>query len=713
MRARARWKAVREAAAGSILLALVLFAPTAAVPAKTGLNVLLITIDTLRADRLSCYDPAHVKTPFIDGLAAKGTLFTRAFSHTPLTLPAHANILLGKTPPAHGVHDNGRFTVRAEALTLAEHLGSRGYATGAFVGGYPLHSRFGLGQGFEVYDDRFSAAPEVGREFAESRASVVADRALAWLRDSRSPWFLWVHFYDPHDPYDPPEPFRTRFKNAPYDGEVAYVDEIVGRLLAFLRDEGLEAKTVILLTGDHGESLGEHGELTHGFLAYNSTLCIPLIIAMPGRKPSRVDQAVAHVDVYPTVCEALALERPAGLEGRSLLQAMEGAKVPPALIYFESLSPYYSRGWAPIRGQLDGRMKFIESPIPELYDLEKDFDEAVNLAGARDLAGYRRSLGKWAWAESTADQPGTGKKLDAAAVEKLQSLGYAAGPGAPRKATYGPEDDVKTLLPYHEKAMEALALSRAGQEAAAIERLKEVITARPDMDVAHVNLALVYEAAGRGGDARQVLLNGVKALPESYDLLTHAISFLIAARDYQEAAGLVDSRSLPQMEADPKIWVDLGLCYRNLGEYAKAMAAYETAMAIDPTYPVIHNNLGTLHLAMLRDEPDASMVTKAVAHFEKAVELDPGYAAAYYGLGQALYRSGKFDRSIAAMKRAVGLDQGLADAFFYLGMALYKETRFAEALSALETYRDRARLSLAPADLKKLDQVIADCRARK
>jgi len=679
---------------------------------RADLNLLLITIDTIRADRLSCYDPTHVQTPFIDGLASVGTVFTRAFSHVPLTLPAHANILIGKIPPAHGVHDNGRFTVQEDFLTLAEHLRNRGYATGAFVGGYPLHSRFGLAQGFDIYDDRLRAVPSISREFAERRASTVADGALSWLTGRRSPWFLWVHFFDPHDPYEPPEPFLSRFKDAPYDGEVAYVDETVGRLLAFLRDTGLTDETIVVLTGDHGESLGEHGELTHGSLAYNTTLWVPLIITVPGWKPARVDQFVSHVDIFPTVCDVLSLGKPAGLEGRSLVPAMKGRKLSSKPIYFECLSPYYGRGWAPIRGLIDGRMKFTESPIPELYDLEKDFNETVNLAGTRNLAGFRNALGRILEAEASRSSEAE-TKLNAAAIEKLRSLGYVAGPAAPKKKSFGPEDDVKSLLPYHERSMAALIMNHAGRVSEAIEQLKQIITTRPDMDVAHVNLALVYEAAGHTADARRVFLDGLEAMPESYDLLTHAIGFFIVAGDFREAVTLAESHPLPQMESDPKIWVDLGICYRNLANYDKAMAAYEKAVAIDPTYPIIYNNMGTLQLSLHREQPDPSLLKKAVKHFEKALELNPDYAGAYYGLGQAHYGSGDFDSSIAAMKKAVGLDPELVDALFYWGMALYRVRRFAEALPLLEAYREKTQKTLAAADLRKLDEVIASCRARK
>ena len=707
-------RSVRRTSCAALSLFIVaLSAPAAPAKPRAGLNLLIITIDTLRADRVSCYDPAHVRTPSIDGLATEGTLFMEAFSHVPLTLPAHASLLLGKMPTAHGVHDNSHFAVRDDSLTLAEHLKNLGYATGAFVGGYPLHSRFGLGQGFDIYDDRFAAAPDVGREFAERRAAAVADKALAWVQGRPSPWFLWVHFYDPHDPYEPPEPYLSRFKDAPYDGEVAYADEMVGRLLSFLRDRGLADGTMVVLTGDHGESLGEHGEMTHGYLTYNTTLWVPLIIRVPGRKPSRVDQPVSHVDVFPTVCEALSVGRPAGLEGRSLVPAMAGRELRPSTVYFECLSPYYGRGWAPIRGHLDGRMKFIESPIPELYDLEKDFGETVNLAGTRDLAGYRKSLDKLVEAEVSGRGSGAETKLDAAAAEKLRSLGYVVGPAAPKKKAFGPEDDVKTLLPYLERSMEALALSHAGRGTAAIEQLKEVITARPEMDVARVNLALVYEAADRAEDARRVLVDGLKALPESYDLFTHMINFYVSAGDFRTAVALAEARPLPQMESDPKIWVALGICYRNLTDYPKAQAAYETALAIDPTYPVIYNNLGTLQLALASANSGRTALTKAAAYFEKAVELDPEYALAFYGLGQARYRAGDQDGAVAALKKAIGLQPDLLRAHFFLGMAYYRQGRYADALALLEKYRESARKSLDAADLKKLDGVIAECRAKK
>jgi arylsulfatase A-like enzyme len=270
----------------------------AAPPAKP--NILLITVDTLRADRLGCYGSKTVRTPAVDALAARGALFTRAFAHTPSTLPSHTNILLGLTPNAHGVHDNSNFIVREDFLTLAEWLKAQGYATGAFVGAFPVDSRFGLVQGFDVYDDNYGSQGPTDMVFVERKAEVVVANALDWLKDRSGPWFLWVHVFDPHQPYEAPEPFRSQYPGRPYEGEIAYTDSALAKLLDFLEDRKIQDRTAVIYTADHGESLGEHGESTHGYFAYNATLHIPLVLALPGARPARIDSNVCHIDIFPT-----------------------------------------------------------------------------------------------------------------------------------------------------------------------------------------------------------------------------------------------------------------------------------------------------------------------------------------------------------------------------------------------------------------------------
>ena len=387
-------------------------------------NCLVITIDTLRADRLSSFGSTTVSTPVIDRMAAEGFGFTRCFAHTVTTLPSHANIFLGVLPPCHGVHDNANFVVPEGITTMAEVFRQSGYETAAIVGAYPLDRRFGLDRGFSLYDDDYGTQDFSRPVFVERPASEVVDRALGWLKKVSGPWFLWVHVFDPHYPYAPPEPFNSYFRDNPYDGEVAYVDQELGRLLAFLRENNLVDRTVIILTSDHGESLGEHGEKTHGYLAYNSTLHVPLIIRAPGFKGGRREETVvSHVDIFPTVCDLLELKKPAGLQGRSLLPALRGKKLASRPIYFESLYPYYSRGWAPIYGYIDFPLKFIDSPLPELYNLERDFKELNNLARERDLNQERQQLLALRGGAGGAGAAGGGVSPARGGLDRLRSVG--------------------------------------------------------------------------------------------------------------------------------------------------------------------------------------------------------------------------------------------------------------------------------------------------
>ncbi|MBN2245707.1 MAG: sulfatase, partial [Candidatus Aminicenantes bacterium] len=272
------------------------------------LNLLLITIDTLRADRLSCYGSQNVTTPNIDSLADEGILFKQAYANTSTTLPSHTTILTGVTPLFHGVHDNSNFIVTDDLITLAEHLKKFGYATGAVVGAYPLDMRFGLNQGFDLYDDDYGNQDFQDPLYVERRAERVIDTAVEWLDGQTKPWFLWIHCFDPHFPYAAPDPFRTKYKDYPYNGEVAYVDFALEKIFSYLKTRDIQDETMIVFTSDHGESLGQHGEETHGYFAYNTSIWVPLIIYIPGAASIQVDQAVSHVDIFPTVCDALNVE---------------------------------------------------------------------------------------------------------------------------------------------------------------------------------------------------------------------------------------------------------------------------------------------------------------------------------------------------------------------------------------------------------------------
>jgi arylsulfatase A-like enzyme len=624
----------------ALLLAMAAGAVRAAPPDPAGRpNVLLITIDTLRADRVGVYDPKRILTPHIDRFAAGAAVFTRAFAHTPTTLASHANILLGVTPPFHGVHDNANFIVRGEMLTLAECLKAAGYATGAFVGGFPLDSRFGLNQGFDIYDDRFTEGGPGIQQGRERRARAVWDAARGWIKGRRSPWFLWLHFFDPHEPYDPPEPFRSRYAAAPYDGEVAYSDSVVGAVLEELEASRLLPGTLVVVTGDHGESLGEHGEKTHGFLAYNSTLWIPLIIRAPGGEPRMIRQNVAHVDLFPTVCDVLGIRLPAGLQGRSLVPLLNGKSLPEKPIFFESLSPAANLGWAPITGFIDRSDKFIETPIPELFDLERDFAETENRAGRTPLAAYRDTLRRIVQVLTSPSSAGAGRAMDAEAQAKLRSLGYLAGRQGPATKAAGPSLDVKILLPLHNRAMDALDLVRAGRAKAGMDALKEIVSGGSPVSTAYLNLAVACKTLDRPEDAIEVLKAGMAALPDIYELLFQFIISLHEAGRFGEAVKAFASSGFSQTASDPVLWNYVGLAYFGLKDLAKASECYEQSLAIDPKFAAPHSNLGTLWTFQFKAENDPALYRKAVDAFARAIALDPGYGPAFHGLGVAHFQA--------------------------------------------------------------------------
>jgi arylsulfatase A-like enzyme/Flp pilus assembly protein TadD len=672
------------------------------------LNLLLITVDTLRADRLSCYGSQEVKTPNMDSLAQKGVLFIRAFANSVMTLPSHTNILLGATPSFHGVHDNSNFIVRDKFLTLAEHLKKYGYATAAIIGAFPLDSRFGLTQGFDLYDDNYGSQGPEEFTYVERKAAVVIDKALGWLQDKKSPWFLWIHCFDPHQPYDPPEPFKAEFKGRPYEGEVAYVDFALGKLFAFLKEKNLEAKTLIILTADHGESLGEHGEMTHGYFAYNATLWVPLIISSPGMKSAQVTQNVSHIDIFPTVCEILGIEKPDSLQGSSLVPLMQGRPLSDRDVYFESLTAYYNRGWAPLRGFIEGNKKFIDSPLPELYDLEKDFHELNNLAQSTDLNKYKVNYEKMVKRQSSPQESEARQKADKETQEKLRSLGYISSPQPVLKKDFTAKDDLKVLLPYHNKWMKAMVSHQSGKIDEGIALLKEIISERKDFDLAYTYLANYYKEQGKLREAVGTLQAAYQNNPLSFRIITIYGIFLVDQGRYDEAIEIL-KKGLMLIDYDPEVWNYLGVAYWNKGSYDEALKAYEKALALDWNYPIVFNNVGSLYLSIFLKNRQQDAFEKAVENFKKAIELDPGYASAYNGLGAALKMAGNIDGAIECWKKAVELKPDFGFPLYNLGLVYLARGEKREALSYFNKYKEKFYSSLPQKEKEKLDDLIQKC----
>jgi arylsulfatase A-like enzyme/Flp pilus assembly protein TadD len=682
----------------------------AARAAGAELNVLLVTVDTIRADRLGCYGPGAAPTPRIDGLAAKGILFERAFAHDPETLPSHTNILLGLTSPAHGVCENSKSIVAPDFLTLAEHFKAHGYATAAFVSGFPLDSRFGLNQGFDVYDDRFPAKPAAGELFSERRAEKTVAAALQWLGQPKGKWFCWVHFWDPHDPYDPPEPYRTRYADDPYSGEVAYVDAQLGVLLDELAKRGLADRTLVVLTGDHGESFGEHGETFHGYFAYNTTLRVPLIIVVPGAVSSRVKAPVGHIDIFPTVCDIAGLEKPAGLQGETLLPFLRGRTRKARPIYFEALEAYLNRGWAPIRGVIDNGMKYIDSPIPELYDLEADFGETRNLAPQTDLAPFQKELHDLMAASAAAlSAQGTRPATDRDTRERLRSLGYAASRLVQLRSSFGPEDDLKTLLPLEQKVNEAARLQKLGRTAESVRLLVDVINERKDFARAYEQLYEIYRSRGLVEDALGVFAKGTEANRDNFLFVSEYGIALVRNGRYQKGIEVLES-SLRLFDQDAEVWDSLGTAYGSLGDLGKAREDLERALALAPDDAIINGNTGALYVTMALRDRDRELARQAIPFFEKALEADPALPSVYNGLAGAQRLVDRRDDAIANWERAVALDPRFDLPLYNLAVAYLEKGDKGRAFESCQKYLQVRGSNITPDEKREIDAIIQKCR---
>ena len=663
---------------------------------KERLNLLLISVDTLRADYLSCYGGKEAPTPDIDSLTENGILLEKAFAHNPLTLPSHVNMLTGALPLSHGVHENLGFRLADEALTLAEYLKSFDYRTAAFVGAFPLDSRFGLTQGFDVYDDLYGDKKSPGPFFfVERKGDEVVSRAVDWLkRHEDGPWFAFVHLFDPHQPYLPPSPYAEKYAHNLYAGEVAYTDECLGRIFRYLENSGLAARTLVVFTSDHGEALGDHGERTHGYFAYNSTIHVPLIFhsAALFKEGERISTTVSHIDIFPTVCELLGFGVPPSVQGQSLVPLFRGKKTSPRPVYFESLSAFFNRGWAPLRGFIREKEKFIDQPIAELYNLEEDFQEKNNLASGTETRGYQTELRTLMTKLTREESSKARTKISQETLEKMKSLGYVGGQ-APEKKHFRDKDDLKTLLPYHLKLMDATLFHHENKPELSVRALQELIKEKEDFSTAYEYLADIHNDMGEKGKAIEVLRQGLRYFPSNAQMRGKLGIFLSETGQTGEAIKELQS-ALSLNEEDAELWNYLGAsCWRN-GEFDKAEECYNRALALDENYASAFNNLGSLYLS--REKPD-----QALAYLDRAISFDPTLASAYNGKAVALSLKGNLAQAVEFWKKAIEHEPDHRMALYNLGMALLKLNRSEEALPFLERY-----LELAPADDPDREKVI-------
>ena len=621
-------------------------------------NVLLVTIDTLRADRLGAYGSTGGLTPTLDRLAAEGVRIDRAYAHVPLTLPSHATLMTGALPFTNGVRDNGSFRFDGQRPTLAAALKAAGYRTGAFVASFVLDARFGLNAGFDEYDDR-NGSRSAGGDLAvlERRADAVVDAALQWIgpaSPSPPPWFAWVHLYDPHDPYDPPEPFKTRQAGDAYGGEVAFADAQVGRALQALGERRQLDRTLVVVAADHGESLGEHQERTHGLFVYDATVRVPLLLWAPGSLPPAVVRGpVGLVDVMPTVLELVGVTAVPG-DGRSLWPAARGQAVEDRDVYLEALNANLTRHWAPLTALVAGPRKFIDLPEAELYDLTADPGETRNLHAAQQDAAA--AIARRLFALRARGRPAAPAAVDDETARRLRSLGYVVTPAASSGAdrVYGPEDDPKTLVGLHNTLDDALAANKAGRSGDAERLLKTAIAARADFTVAHDRLAQLYRDTGRLPQAIATL--------EAASRAGHADAASLAALGgyLQEAGNLARSAEVLEAAralnpAEMEVYEKLGITYTRMGRADQAHAMFAHMLSVAPNSATTLNNLGSLYLSQRRWDDATRTLTKALA-------IDPTLANAHNGLGVAYAQQGDFDRAIVEWRAALKLRPDLTDA---------------------------------------------------
>lgn len=647
---------------------------------EAGLSVLLVTIDTLRADALGVYGQARPTSPWIDRLAQGGVRFETAHAHNVVTLPSHANILTGLYPFEHGVRDNAGFRVPAQVETLATRLHARGYRTGAFVSGFPLDSRFGLERGFEVYDDAFAdSAHEVGTLTLPERSGAdTAALAQRWLADGgERPYFAWVHFYDPHAPYRPPPPFAQSFGDAPYLGEVAAADAAVGRLVEPLLRAGRAGRTVVVVTADHGESLGEHGERTHGLFAYEATLRVPLVLFAPRLFGARVvREPVRHVDLVPTLLDALALPVPEGLPGRSLLALATGHAGAPAPSYFEALSGMLGRGWAPLYGVVSQRRKYVDLPLAELYDLEHDPHEQTNLVASQPrpretllglLRGFRAGDRGIERADESADTR-----------ERLAALGYVTAAAAPLKKHYTKDDDPKRLVHLDDLMQQVIAHHRAGELETALALCREVVRQRPDMAAGLLQLALLERKLGRLEPAIEALRHAFEVNPDDVAAVVLLGSYLSEAGAAREAAELLEPYARrPEPPLD--VLTTRGVALARLGRSKEALASFERALAVDPSNPMTLVQIATVHLG------DGALEA-ARARLDQALRLNPGIALAHHHLALIAQARGDEAEAERRFRLALKLEPDDPDSLLNLGLLLMRRGRSGEARSYLESF---------------------------
>jgi arylsulfatase A-like enzyme/Flp pilus assembly protein TadD len=606
------------------------------------LNLLIITIDTLRADHTGIYGHDKIHTPYIDVLGQKGVLFTRAFSHVPLTLPSHCSLFTGNLPLHHGVRDNG-YRLPDFNVTLAEILKKKNYRTAAFVGAFPLDSRFGLNKGFDVYDDSYgSTNPIRDLSFIERKAEVVNRRAINWITDNKeNRFFVWIHYFDPHAPYEPPSPYDNEYAGREYDGEIAYTDHVLGELLEKLDQLELTDKTLIILTSDHGEGLGEHKEKTHGIFIYDSTLRIPLIFSNPKILPENkvISDQIALIDVMPTVLDLMGWDPIPKTEGKSLKSVLSGKEIlPDRACYIESVAAMLDRNWAPLQGIRTKEWKYIDAPAPELYDLQRDPEENNNFVEERpEIARRLKEELQKVIENSAMSRPSyvVESKMDEDTRKKLMSLGYISGRNIGGETD---RQDPKAMIELDNLFNDAIIASETGNMESASRMYDEVLLKQPDFIMAYEYASYNYYKMGKVAEAIALLERAAQLNATNHSLLARLGLYYQENGQIEESIELLE-RVTQEASYYAEAFNYLGVSYFKKERIENAVASFQRSIALDNNYAMAINNLGNCYLAQKNYD-------LAIKEYKKAISEDERLASAFNGLGVACYRQGLVDDAL-------------------------------------------------------------------
>ncbi len=646
-------------------------------------NVMLITLDTTRADRLPMYGYDQVETPALDRLAGGSIVFESALSHVPLTLPSHTSMLTGVLPISHGVRDNAGYFLDLKATTLTEILKANGYQTSAFVSAFVLDSRWQLSQGFDLYYDNFNLEEfkQLNPQDAQRKAEETEVEVEHWLdahKDQK--FFSWVHFYDPHDPYDPPEPFLSRYSGRPYDGEIAYMDSSVGKLLDKIKALGLAEKTIVVVTGDHGEGLGQHSEITHAMFVYNSTQHVPFLIHVPGGSSGRVKSVVRHIDLAPTILDLLGIPADSEMQGSSLISLMNGKEDKLRVAYSESMYAELHYGWSPLKSVTTEQYKYIEAPEPELYDRIADPDETRNLV--REKANYAKVLHDQLneliakYSSKTLSGP---QKMDPETEERLRALGYISG--TVESTAESRKIDPKEKIHLASALQVASSHTQSQRYKEAIDVLIPVLQEDPEMTDAHFIAGVSYIGLKEYDNAVHELLQTL-ALRSDHTMALYNIGYSYELKgDRQEALKWF----LKVLQYEPKhLYASLKIAhmYRNLNLPDRARPYFLQAMEVytrflentrsDRAKSALHSTVGEIYFG-------AGDVDNAEKHFDAAIDLTPDRKTLHYNLAMIYESKGNLVKAVDAYRKEAEVDPENFKAFNNLGLLYRQAGQFDQA----------------------------------